>query len=824
MADLIGQNLVQFNTPEQGLENLTVVIKPDIQGDDPSELREYIVIVKKGFTIADLAEDLRRDTSEDDGVDSSMVPDRPVTIANHRPLNDRQTHFMMTWAEAQALKNHPQVLNVELADAIQSQIAVVSTQNFEKQPIFASNVGSATNYALYRCNFQENIYQSNTGGVADFAYNLDGTDVDVVIMDNGVHPSHPEWEGPNGRNRFVQIDWYQAAGVSGTMPSGYYDIPADGHGTCVASIVAGKTYGWARNANIYSLKTLGSGATIGPAEGLDLVRQWHQNKLVNPKTGFKNPTIVNASWDAIAYTLGAAVGGDYDPYQGHTIYTGYQIWDGEYRGNAWNSGTIGIGTYTMPKQDYALGMTIHSTDYSLGNANVVATLYKVAGKNDAVDEAVEALIEAGVTFVHSAGNDRFKADLPNGPDWENYANVITSVDPLTLQARYYCRPNSPWANGVVQVGGTDTDVYSANLEKRAYFSHYGPAVDIHAPSVGIVGASVSGEAYYANSSYYQVSQQGTSFAAPCVAGVMTLALQANPHMSPAQAKQWLLNNGSVANVIYDTGSDSDYSNIYSLSGGPNQFLYNPYNKAATRFGLTGSIVLANTVPTAAATANIIRPSDVPPAAPASTYSVYFDGSSYLTVTNNSKLAMGTSNFTAEGWVYFIQMRNYQALFDQRTPGNGAHITIFGYGLAEAGIMPDNGNFDSGVGDLVLANTWYHLALTRSSGTMRLYVDGTLVASASGYTSDINNQNLMYIGSTDAGHRNLGYISNFRLIDGTALYTGSSFTVPTAPLANVAGTICLACQNGSQIIDSTGQMTFNTFGNPAISTFNPIDNP
>ena len=170
------------------------------------------------------------------------------------------------------------------------------------------------------------------------------------------------------------------------------------------------------------------------------------------------------------------------------------------------------------------------------------------------------------------------------------------------------------------------------------------------------------------------------------------------------------------------------------------------------------------------------------------------------------------------------MRNYQSLFDQRTPGNGAHITIFGYGLAEAGIMPDNGNFDSGVGDLVLANTWYHLALTRSSGTMRLYIDGTLVASASGYTSDINNQDLMYIGSTDAGHRNLGYISNFRLIDGTALYTGSSFTVPTAPLANVAGTICLACQNGSQIIDSTGQMTLNTFGNPAISTFNPIDNP
>ena len=105
MADLIAQVLTQFNVVDDtGLKNLEVVKLPDIPGEDPDELREYIVVVKRGYTIDQLEHDLRRDTAEDDGVDSSMVPDRPVSVANPRMASKRQTHFMMTWAEAQALK------------------------------------------------------------------------------------------------------------------------------------------------------------------------------------------------------------------------------------------------------------------------------------------------------------------------------------------------------------------------------------------------------------------------------------------------------------------------------------------------------------------------------------------------------------------------------------------------------------------------------------------------------------------------------------------------------------------------------------------------
>lgn len=607
MADLVAANISLDLSSA-----LNAVILPDLPTEDPNELREYIVIVKKEYTIDQLEDDLRRDTAEDDGVDSSMVPDRPVTVANPREFSARQTHFMMTWAEANSLKNHPQVLGVELASAIITQTSSTRTQNFIKVGPGTANVGNATNYGLYRCNFTENIYGANAGGVAAMSQNLDGTGVDVVIMDNGVLVDHPEWEGPDGRNRFVQIDWYAAAGSSNTMPVGYYNTPTDGHGTCVASVVAGKTYGWATNANIYSMKTLGSGALLPPAEGLDLIRQWHLNKPINPNTGFRNPTIVNASWNSFSYVMGAAIGGNYDPYQGHFIYPGFTLFDGSYRGNVWDANTLGIGTYTLPKLEYALGTEVYLTGYNLGGANVTGNLYFISGNSVAIDDAVDSLVDAGVIFVHSAGNRQFKLDAPGGPDWDNYINILNTSAPLTFSTRYYCRPDSPWANNIIKVGAVDSDVYpaDANLEQRAAYSNFGTSVDIHAPGTGIVGASsvasLDEEPYYANSSYFQINQQGTSFSAPQVAGVLALFAQAFPGVSPTEAKKWLLTRASTANVIYDTGLDDDYTDPLSLSGGPNKFLYNINNKANTTLSIADGATMTGTVLSNESTANITR--------------------------------------------------------------------------------------------------------------------------------------------------------------------------------------------------------------------------
>lgn len=81
-----------------------------------------------------------------------------------------------------------------------------------------------------------------------------------------------------------------------------------------------------------------------------------------------------------------------------------------------------------------------------------------------------------------------------------------------------------------------------------------------------------------------------------------------------------------------------------------------------------------------------------------------------------------------------------------------------------------------------ANTWQHVAISRSGSSNRLYIDGTLVGSAiTDSTSWTTNPNAIWIGSQSGGVSMAGYLDEFRWTVGTARgYTGSTITVPTAP--------------------------------------------
>jgi cerevisin len=68
-----------------------------------------------------------------------------------------------------------------------------------------------------------------------------GDGVDIYVLDTGVYPGHSEFQG---RATF------------GWAAPGYLEVDGEGHGTHIAGIAAGRTYGVAKNANIIAVRVV----------------------------------------------------------------------------------------------------------------------------------------------------------------------------------------------------------------------------------------------------------------------------------------------------------------------------------------------------------------------------------------------------------------------------------------------------------------------------------------------------------------------------------------------------------------------------------------
>ena len=85
------------------------------------------------------------------------------------------------------------------------------------------------------------------------------------------------------------------------------------------------------------------------------------------------------------------------------------------------------------------------------------------------------------------------------------------------------------------------------------------------------------------------------------------------------------------------------------------------------------------------------------------------------------------------------------------------------------------------------NVWHHYAIVRNGNTFTLYDNGTSVGSVTASINIPAQGDVFRIGSDGEGYGVLnGYISNFRVVNGTAVYT-SNFTPPTTPLTAIPNT-------------------------------------
>ena len=208
-------------------------------------------------------------------------------------------------------------------------------------------------------------------------------------------------------------------------------------------------------------------------------------------------------------------------------------------------------------------------------------------------------------------------------------------------------------------------------------------------------------------------------------------------------------------------------------------------------------------------------------------SAQFSGSNYLSVAGSAGTAMGTDYFTWEAWVYPTSSSGYQAFIDTRTsPLTGGDTTGFYFGTNNNTLNPmyyTNGlQLASSVA--MTLNAWNHVALTRSSGTVTLWVNGA----SGGTKSDTTNltEQRVFIGGTSQGVSTglllTGNISNLRIVKGTALYT-ATFTPSLSPFKAIDGAqLLLNTADGTNFLkdSSTNNFTVTNTGTVVTSNTGP----
>jgi len=212
---------------------------------------------------------------------------------------------------------------------------------------------------------------------------------------------------------------------------------------------------------------------------------------------------------------------------------------------------------------------------------------------------------------------------------------------------------------------------------------------------------------------------------------------------------------------------------------------------------------------------------------------YVDGSAsdYLSVADHDDLNMGTGEFTFECWLLAVPHAgasynpNYMGIASsQNYTTDGFLIQVANDGqLRLVGPLSGGGYFDQSAGPS-LFNHWNHVAVVRTSGTIKGFVNGIEVISASqGTTIDFSLGGSFNIGengySQYPGDYPLrGTISNLRLTKGLARYT-STFIPPAFELTADADTVLLCCQNSDDVTQEETGKTITGVGNLATAGYN-----
>ena len=196
----------------------------------------------------------------------------------------------------------------------------------------------------------------------------------------------------------------------------------------------------------------------------------------------------------------------------------------------------------------------------------------------------------------------------------------------------------------------------------------------------------------------------------------------------------------------------------------------------------------------------------------SSFSPYLpDGywSLYLGATDNyyvklsgDDFAFGTSDFQIEMFIRLNIVDSIQDLYDSRS-GAGSNKLRIRIQSNNTLIIFNTGTTMITGSTALAVGRWYHVCLSRLSGTTRLFLDGSQEGSdysdSASYVVDTDRPVIGVSGYTLGNNDFKGYISNLRVKKGSGV---SSVTVPTSPLESDSKTVFLGFQSNRLINNAT----------------------
>ena len=151
----------------------------------------------------------------------------------------------------------------------------------------------------------DRVDQANLPLNGNFAANHDGDGVTVYVIDSGIRASHAEFGG-------------RASVGTDLVRDGRNGVDCDGHGTHVAGIIGGATYGVAKKVKLVAVRALncnGSGTASRLIAAINWVAEHHvPNSVANVSIGGAasaavDLAVMNAVAKGVAFTVAAGNGG-----------------------------------------------------------------------------------------------------------------------------------------------------------------------------------------------------------------------------------------------------------------------------------------------------------------------------------------------------------------------------------------------------------------------------------------------------------------------------------------------------------------------------------